>query len=142
MKHAFWSMRGQSTCVVPGRHFERSVIKGLSRELPDLSPELDAIVERLWDLLKVVEAHYYHPDLHGSFSIKEVLPVLVPEMGYEDLAIADGREASAAYQASLDCDDPEERAGILDDLRAYCAQDTLALVALRHALAEKASGAP
>ena len=37
----------------------------------------------------LVEANYYHPDFHGSFSIKEVLPVLVPEMGYDDLAIAE-----------------------------------------------------
>jgi hypothetical protein len=60
-------------------------------------------------------------------------------MGYDDLAIADGREASAAYQQSLDCDDAEERRRIRDELRAYCARDTLAMVALRRALVEKAS---
>lgn len=124
-------------CVYSG--FERSVIKALARALPDLCEELNGLVERLWDLLKVIEAHYYHRDLHGSFSIKEVLPVLVPEMGYDELAIADGREASAAYERSLETDDPDERAQIHDHLRAYCARDTLAMVALRRALADKAS---
>jgi hypothetical protein len=123
-------------CVYSG--FERSVIKALSRELPDLSPALDGLLERLWDLLKVVQGNYYHPDFHGSFSIKCVLPVLVPGMGYGDLSIADGREASTAYQNSLECVDPGERQHIHDALRQYCRKDTLAMLELRRALAAKA----
>ena len=124
-----------TVCVYSG--FERTVIKALSRELPDLSVALDALLERLWDLLKVVQANYYHPDFHGSFSIKQVLPVLVPGMGYEHLSIGDGRAASAAYQNSLACGDADERRSIHDSLRQYCRQDTLAMLELRRALAEK-----
>ena len=124
-------------CVYSG--FERRVIRALSRDLPDLSLALDALLERLWDLLKVIEGNYYHPDFHGSFSIKQVLPVLVPGMSYEDLLIADGREASVVYASSLDCDEPEERRRIHDALRDYCRQDTLAMLELRRALAEKLS---
>lgn len=123
---------GGTICVYSG--FERTVIKALSRELPELSLELDALLTRLWDLLKVIQGNYYHPDFHGSFSIKSVLPVLVPEMGYDDLAIADGREASAAYQNSLDRVADEERRRIHDALRQYCRQDTLAMLELRRAL--------
>ena len=123
---------GGTICVYSG--FERTVIKALSRELPELSLGLDALLERLWDLLKVIQGNYYHPDFHGSFSIKSVLPVLVPEMGYDDLAIADGREASAAYQNSLDRVADEERRRIHDALRQYCRQDTLAMLELRRAL--------
>jgi len=118
--------------------FERRVIRELARNLPDLAPDLEALLERLWDLLKVVERNYYHRDLHGSFSIKQVLPVLVPDMDYEGLAISDGREASVAYQASLTCDDQQERTRIFDALREYCAQDTLAMMMLRRALYAKA----
>ena len=124
-------------CVYSG--FERRVIRALSRELPDLSLELDALIERLWDLLKVVEGNYYHSDFHGSFSIKQVLPVLVPGMGYEELAISDGREASVAYESSLECDEPQERRRIHEALLEYCRQDTLAMLALRRALADKLS---
>ena len=124
-------------CVYSG--FERTVIKGLSRELPDLSAALDALLDRLWDLLKVVQGNYYHPDFHGSFSIKQVLPVLVPGMGYDHLDIGDGREASAAYQNSLARGDAEERRAIHDSLRQYCRQDTLAMLELRRALAAKQS---
>jgi len=124
-------------CVYSG--FERRIIKALSRDLPDLCAALDALLERLWDLLKVVKAHYYHRDLHGSFSIKRVLPVLVPGMAYDDLDIADGREASAAYQTSLECTDTEERRRIHNALKQYCLQDTLAMLELRRALSEKSS---
>src|ERR1035437_5386082 len=40
------------------------------------------IQSRLWDLLPVVRNHVYHPAFAGSFSLKAVLPVLVPEMTY------------------------------------------------------------
>lgn len=123
-------------CVYSG--FERRVIRALSRDLPDLSPELDALLERLWDLLKVVERNYYHPDFHGSFSIKQVLPVLVPEMGYEDLSVTDGREASVAYENALGCDDPTLRRRTYEALREYCQRDTLAMLALKRALQERA----
>ena len=129
-----------SICVYSG--FERRVIKALSRDFPDLSVALDALLERLWDLLKVVAGNYYHRDFHGSFSIKRVLPALVPGMDYEDLSIADGRAASAAYQYSLDCDDVEERQRIHDALRQYCRQDTLAMLELRRALVGKVQVQP
>ena len=61
----------------------------------------------------------YHPDFRGSFSIKNVLPVLVPGMGYEDLEIADGQTASVRYARALESDDHHERQRILGDLRAY-----------------------
>ena len=124
-----------SICVYSS--FERRVIRELARSLPDLAADLDALIERLWDLLKVVERNYYHRDLHGSFSIKQVLPVLVPDMGYEGLSITDGREASVAYERSVHCDDAQERERIHDALREYCGQDTLAMLMLRRALYAK-----
>ena len=36
-------------------------------------------------------------NLLGSFSIKSVLPALVPDLGYDDLEINDGGMASVAY---------------------------------------------
>ena len=35
--------------------------------------------------------HVYHPAFAGSFSLKNVLPALVPEMTYEGMEVADGR---------------------------------------------------
>jgi hypothetical protein len=41
------------------------------------------IQSRLWDLLPVVRNHVYHPRFGGSFSLKDVLPALVPEITVE-----------------------------------------------------------
>ena len=93
------------------------------------------IATRLVDLLPVVKRSYYHPDFHGSFSIKSVLPVIAPSMSYEDLEIAEGQMASVWYSRALASSDKKERHQIFENLRAYCARDTLAMVELHKALA-------
>ena len=125
---------GDKGAICTWSAYERRVIGQLAADLPRLRKPLSALLARLWDLLPVVREHYYHPDFHGSFSIKSVLPVLVPDLGYDDLAIADGGMAAVAYVQALRTEDATERARTFADLRAYCARDTLAMVRLRAAL--------
>ena len=83
----------------------------------------------------MIRRYYYHPEFYGSFSLKAVLPALLPEMGYESLAIREGNLASLAYFRMLDPLMPaEEKGKIKGDLLAYCAHDTLALVRIREEL--------
>ena len=89
---------------------------------------------RLFDLHPVVRNTYYHPEFRGSFSIKSVLPVLAPGMGYDDLEIPDGQAASVNYMQALRNSDRRERQRTFRNLRAYCERDTLAMVRLREAL--------
>ena len=121
-----------SVCTYSG--YEKRVLRELGEALPDRAGELRSIEARLFDLLPVVRKGYYHPEFRGSFSIKAVLPVLVPGMGYDDLAISEGQTAAVRYSSALGIPDPEDRRRIFEDLRAYCAQDTLALVELRKSL--------
>ena len=114
--------------------YERRVIRELGEALPDRAGELRSLEARLFDLLPVVRKGYYHPEFRGSFSIKNVLPVLVPGMGYDDLAISEGQTAAVGYASALADSDPEDRRRVFEDLRAYCARDTLALVELRKSL--------
>ena len=123
--------RTGSICTYSG--YERQVIRALANALPHRAEALAAIEARLFDLLPVVRNAYYHPEFRGSFSIKNVLPVLVPGMDYEDLAIADGRTAAARYQRALTSADAEKRQRTFDNLRAYCSRDTRAMVFLRQA---------
>ena len=120
-------------CTYSG--YERRILRALAEAMPELADALGAIETRLFDLLPVVRNGYYHPRFRGSFSIKSVLPVLVPELGYDDLEIADGQMAAVRYALALSSTDRQERRHIFTDLRAYCARDTLAMVRLRHALA-------
>ena len=122
-----------SICTYSG--YERGVIHSLAAALPDRAKALGAIERRLFDLLPVVRNGYYHPEFGGSFSIKNVLPALVPGMGYDDLAVADGQTAAVQYMAALSNPDLPERWRIFGNLRVYSARDTLALMELRRALA-------
>ena len=121
-----------SICVYSG--FEGSVIRELAAQLPELAEPLLALLERLVDLLDVVRSHYYHPDLHGSFSIKRVLPVLAPALDYGALAIRQGQMASLAFLELIASGDPVRKAELRRDLLDYCGMDTLAMVKVREAL--------
>lgn len=123
--------------------FEEQQILSLARAVPHLAAPLRALAERLVDLLPMVRRHVYHPDFHGSFGLKKVLPALVPDLGYEDLGIASGLLASRTLETMLLR--PEETDGsaeqIREDLLRYCERDTLALVRLLAQLRELAADA-
>lgn len=85
---------------------------------------------RLVDLLPIAQAHYYHPDQHGSWSIKHVLPAMAPDLSYDALdGVQDGGAASAAYVEAID---PATGAGrrekIREQLLAYCRMDTKGMI--------------
>lgn len=81
------------------------------------------------------------PGFFGSFSLKDVLPALVPKLGYADLEIQGGSSASAALERLL-IDSGElstaDRQALRRDLLRYCERDTLAMVRLYEWLDELA----
>jgi Domain of unknown function(DUF2779) len=119
--------------------YERSVLEQLAEVLPHRRPELKQIIARIWDLYEVIKEHYYHPGFLGSYSIKDVLPAVVPSLGYDDLMIKEGGQAASEYYRMVFLEtDWIERAKIEEALLQYCKRDTLAMVELRRALQEKA----
>ena len=118
--------------------FERSCLRGLAARFPDLAPRLLDIAERLVDLLPVVREHYYHRDMRGSYSIKDVLPARLPELSYKALeGVADGRAAQEAYKEAVHpATPPERRDALYRQLWTYCALDTFAMVRLAQSLSE------
>ncbi len=129
---------GDTGAIVSYSNFERGVFRTLAQRLPDLAPQLQLLrlEARIVDLLPVVRANFYHRDMLGSYSIKAVLPALVPELIYASLdGVKDGLMAQAAYleAASPDTSD-ERRARIRQELTDYCTLDTLAMVKVAEAL--------
>jgi hypothetical protein len=117
--------------VVYHQQFESQRLSDLASWLPEFSGRITKIQRRLWDLLPIIRDHVYHPAFAGSYSLKSVLPALVPEMTYEGMEVADGRAAGMAWESLIrgDCDEGEreqKRKALLD----YCGQDTLAMVRL------------
>lgn len=112
--------------------FETQCIRELSERVPRLAKPLLALNERIVDLLPIARNHYYHPSQEGSWSIKAVLPALCPELHYENLdGVQDGGMASAAFLEALAPETSSPRkAQIEQQLLAYCALDTYAMVRL------------
>ncbi len=109
--------------------FERSRLRDMAALFPELKAAIDPILPRIVDLLPIARAHYYHPDQHGSWSIKAVLPTIAPELAYDGLVVAGGRMAQEAFQQIIDAQTTDEhRQNIRQALLDYCQRDTLAMV--------------
>jgi predicted RecB family nuclease len=125
-------------CVYSG--YEARILKELADAFPQFQSDIDRSIERFWDLLSVIRAHYYHPDFQGWFSIKSVLPAVVPSLGYDDLEIQEGTMASLQYYRMIfEVTEETERTRLRTALLKYCERDTQAMVALRGALVAKAA---
>lgn len=119
--------------IVTYSGFEKTRIRGLQEVVPSLRAELIELENKLIDLLPVLREHVYHPDFHGSFSIKSVLTPLVPELTYNDLVIVNGLVASVEIARLLFVAgkiSPEEVPRVRKDLLEYCKRDTWAMVKL------------
>jgi predicted RecB family nuclease len=126
---------GEAGTICVYSEYERFLLFALGDFLPHFKPALSKVVRRLWDLLSVIQQHYYHPDFHGSYSIKTVLPALVPSLAYDDLTIQNGAVAAVMYQKMVFHEtDLMERAHIAQALHEYCGRDTWAMVELRRVL--------
>ena len=133
---------GEKGSIVVYTTYEKGVLEGLAEHLSHYSDRLFSVIDRLYDLHVVVKNHYYHPQFHGSFSLKSVLPAILPEMRYDDLAIQEGQMASLEYLRMIDpATPPDEKEKIKKDLLTYCAHDTMAMVKIRDELLKRATNA-
>ncbi len=132
---------GESGSIVVYSAYEEAMMRQLVEAFPEFRSAFTSILKRLWDLHPVIKDHYYHPAFQGSYSIKSVLPAVVPSLGYGDLSIQDGGQAAGAYYRMVFLEtDWIEKMRIREALSRYCARDTMAMVELRRALLEKTGG--
>jgi hypothetical protein len=121
--------------------FEKRVLRELGESIPMLRKRLKAVIDGMIDLMEPFKRRdIYHWRMDGSYSLKSVLPVLVPEMTYEGLEISDGAMASEAYFTMEEIADPAERSRLRKALLEYCGQDTLGLVRLLEKMRTMAAG--
>ena len=124
---------GDAGSIVVYSSYEQRQLEALARAFPADAAGIERVVARIVDLLPIVRAHYQHPAMHGSFSLKAVAPVLAPDLVYD--GIAEGTAASLAYEELIaPATAPPRRADLAAALRRYCATDTLALVRVSEAL--------
>ncbi|MGP0054546.1 MAG: DUF2779 domain-containing protein [Steroidobacteraceae bacterium] len=116
--------------------FEKRVLNSLAELVPSHATALHGLVERLVDLLPVTRQAYYHRDMHGSWSIKKVVPTIAPELAYEGLD--EVREGDGAQLAFLELrsgqSGAERETALRSALLRYCAHDTWVMIVLRRFL--------
>jgi hypothetical protein len=118
----------RGSIIVWNKTFEISRLKEIARDFPQYEIEINKIIERIVDLMVPFrKKQYYHPDFNESYSIKKILPILVPELSYNELIIQDGMSASATY-SGLKNQTMEMQNQQREQLLKYCKLDTLAMV--------------
>ena len=129
------------TVLAYNMSFEKGVLGGLAEEFEELREHLLAIADNLRDLMTPFQQkHYVTPEMKGSYSIKYVLPALVPEMvdAYQKLdGVQNGSEAMHAF-ANLAQLQEDEKEKMKMALLEYCKLDTLAMVKILEKLREVA----
>lgn len=119
---------GDGQIVVYNKSFEIMVLHAIARDFPQYNDEIEERIERIVDLMIPFQKKwFYTPEMQGSYSIKKVLPALVPELSYDDLDIADGGTASISYEQLIEETDMFRVGETRKNLLEYCKLDTLAM---------------
>jgi hypothetical protein len=117
--------------------FEKEVLRGLASLFPELAERLMNIHDNIIDLMISFQKKYYYvKEMRGSYSIKSVLPALVPELAYKGMEISNGGEASNVYARLHLIENKKEVEKIRKSLLEYCGLDTFAMVKLVEKLME------
>lgn len=125
-------MPENGSVIIYNKSFEPARNNEIARMYPDLKDELDRINSNIVDfMVPFKQRKFYMTEMHGSASIKQVLPALYPndpELDYHNLPVVhNGAEAADTF-LSLRDKSKEEQEEIRHGLLVYCELDTLAMV--------------
>ena len=120
----------EGSIIVWNKSFESTQNQRMGEIHPKFEGFCMDMNERMFDLMDIFRDQLYaDPKFKGSYSIKKVLPVLVPELSYERMDIGDGATAMASWNKMVYGDtDDDEKEIIRKHLLKYCELDTLAMV--------------
>ena len=97
---------------------------------PELIEPINNIIDRIIDLEVFIKDNYYHPEFQGSYSLKKVLPALLPnEKKYNEGNVSDGEQAQETfYNLLFQEKDLKKKELIISSLLEYCKKDTESLL--------------
>lgn len=117
--------------IVYNKGFETGRLSEIARDLPKYEIAIQNMLRRIVDLMTPFQQKlYYTPEMKGSYSIKQVLPALVPGFSYKDLEINSGGDASLAFASLIKENDPDIINQTRKNLLEYCKMDTMAMVGI------------
>ena len=95
---------------------------------PEKKDFLLKLIKRTIDLENIFKMGYVDINFMGSTSIKKVLPVIVPSLTYEGMAVANGTDAMIAFAKMISLESKDKRKKLRNEMLEYCKLDTLAMV--------------
>lgn len=124
----------KGSVIVWNMGFEGKCNELMAEHLPDMASFLHSVNDRLFDLMLIFKYKrqlFVREEFHRSASLKQVLPVVCPELAYTDLAIQEGNTASVSWlDLTGNTMSPAEMDKLAADMLAYCKRDTEAMVVL------------
>jgi len=112
------------------RTFETKRNEEMAQMFPKFSKFLGDVNNRMIDLMKPFGSGWFaDKDFLGRASIKDVLPVVVPNLSYKDLDIQEGSSAQRLWMDTvIRKKGNTDQEKLFSDLVKYCKMDTLAMV--------------
>lgn len=122
-------IKGQGSIIVWNKTFEKGRNSAMARIHPQHEQFLLDLNRRIYDIGDIFKYQMYlDPKFKGSWSIKNVLPILAPDLSYKKMDIHKGDEASALWYKITHTDVEEKKKEIISqNLFKYCELDTFAM---------------
>ncbi len=131
----------KGSIIAWNQSFEKGRNSDMAAMLPEYKSFLEDLNDRMFDLMRVFsKGHFVHQDFLGSSSLKNVLPVLVPDLNYSGLVISNGEQAMLAWKNLMELEfSAEDKEQLIFDMLEYCKLDTLAMVEILRVVQETIS---
>ena len=110
------------------KSFENTRNKEMGILYPEKVRFLNDVSQRTIDLEDIFKGGYVDIAFGGSTSIKKVLPVIVPNLTYENMIVANGTDAMEAFTRILEMPNGDDKMKLRNNMFEYCKLDTLAMV--------------
>ena len=122
---------GDSGDILIYSDYEIRILKKIISSYPEMKNNIENIISRCVDMLKLVKENYYHPGFKGSFSLKSVSKILPEGDIYNSEYVNSGDDASRVLMQLITGKIDKELIPIYkQELLKYAEKDTLSLVNL------------
>ena len=124
------------TILTWNMRYEKGCNDRMAKFFPEHKEFLQSLNQRINDLMiPFSEMWFVDKDFFGSASVKNVMPVLAPELSYKKLEVSDGLLARRLWtQTILKGQNQDQRDEIVSNLSKYCTLDTFAMVRILEVL--------
>ena len=122
---------GDSGDILIYSDYEKRILHQIILSYPELKNDIENIISRCVDMLKLVKENYYHPGFKGSFSLKSVSKILPDGDIYNSEYVNSGDDASRVLMQLITGKIEKKSIPIYEqELLSYAEKDTLSLVNL------------